>query len=298
MKVAITGATGLIGQRLVPALFARGDEVTVLTRSPSTSSFPGANAVQWNPGGAIPPDLSGQDAVVHLAGEPIAQRWTTAVKDRIRSSRIGGTETVVAALEKSSPRPRVFVSTSAAGYYGDRGSEMLDETAPPGSDFLASVCVEWERAANAAAGLGIRVVIIRNGVVLDRSGGALAKMLPPFKLGVGGPIGNGKQYIPWIALDDVVGLYLAALDGSEGWNGVVNAASPGVVTNAVFTRTLGRVLHRPAFLPLPAFVLRAMFGEMASVVLGSQRVVPARPVGLGYQFRYPDLELALAAALR
>jgi uncharacterized protein len=300
MRVAITGATGLIGRRLIAALLARGDEVTVVTRSPSSAmSLAGTAAVEWNPGGARPPDLSGQDAVVHLAGEPIAQRWTSEVKDRIRSSRIAGTETVVAALRASDPRPRVLVSTSAAGYYGDRGSELLEETAPPGppSDFLASVCVGWEGAANGAADLGVRVVIARNGVVLGRGGGALAKMLPPFKAGLGGPIAGGEQYVPWIALDDVVGIYLAALDGSESWSGAVNAAAPGAVTNGDFTKALGRVLQRPAFLPLPAFALRTLFGEMASVLLSSQRLVPARPVGLGYQFRYPELDAALVAAL-
>ena len=301
MKVAVTGATGLIGRRLVAALIARGDQVTVLSRSPSraSSAVPGATAREWDPSRRTTPDLSGIDGVVHLAGEPIAQRWTSAVKERIRSSRVGGTELLVAGLRDFDPRPRALVSTSAAGYYGDRGSALLDETAAPGppDDFLASVCVEWERAAMAAADLGVRVVILRNGVVLDPTGGALAQMLTPFKAGVGGPIAGGKQYIPWIAIDDVVAIYLAALDGTQ-WSGAVNACAPTPVPNASFTRSLGRALHRPAFVPLPAFALRLMFGEMASVLIASQRMVPARTVGLGYEFRYPELDEALAEVLR
>jgi hypothetical protein len=191
----------------------------------------------------------------------------------------------------------VLVSTSAVGYYGDRGDAVLDETAEPGDDFLASTCVEWERAASAAAAFGIRVAIVRIGVILDRSGGALEKMLPPFKLGVGGPVAGGRQYVPWITLDDVVGLFVAALHGGEGWTGVLNASAPEPVTNAQLSRALGRALHRPAVMPVPALALRALYGEMASIVLGSQRMVPARALELGYEFQHPDLEGALAVAL-
>ncbi len=303
MRVAVTGATGLIGKKLVEALTARGDQVTALSRSGSRSSAssPGGVTVsEWDPSRGSVPDLSGFDAVVHLAGEPVAQRWTAEVKERIRSSRVDGTEALVAALRAADPRPSVLVSTSASGVYGDRGATVLDEQASPGppDDFLASVCVEWERAASAAADLGVRVVIVRNGVVLDGAGGALAKMLTPFKAGVGGPIAGGKQYLPWIAIDDVAGIYLAALDGSsESWTGPVNASAPSPATNAAFSHALGRALHRPAFMPLPGFALRLMFGEMASVLTASQRMVPARAVELGYEFRYPDLDGALVEIL-
>jgi len=237
---------------------------------------------------------------VHLAGEPVAQRWSAAAKERIRSSRVTGTANLVAGLSAAEPRPRTLVSTSAAGYYGDRGEQLLDETASPGptEDFLTAVCLEWERAATAAGELGVRVAIVRNGVVLDRRGGALARMLPPFKGGVGGPIAGGRQYMPWIALDDVVGIYTAALDGSEPWSGPVNACAPTPATNAEFTRALGHALHRPAVIPVPAFGLRALFGEMASVLTASQRMVPAQALARGYEFRFEGLAEALQAALR
>jgi uncharacterized protein len=303
MKVAITGATGLIGQRLVAALKARADQVTVLARDPARAeSKLGVRAIRWDAtAGPAPADaLSGLDGVVHLAGEPIAQRWSATAKDRIRASRLVGTSNLVAGLRAADPRPAVLVSASAGGYYGDRGSELLAESAPPGTaeDFLASICVGWERAAAEASELGIRVVTIRNGVVLDRSGGALPRMLPPFKAFVGGPIAGGGQYLPWIALDDIVGIYLAALDGSDQWAGPVNGCAPEPVTNAAFSRALGRALRRPAVLPVPALALRMLYGEMASVVLASQRMVPARAVELRYEFRHAELDQALREALR
>jgi len=296
MRVAVTGATGLIGRRLAAALRERGDEVIVLSRA--TSNTGGAQVVQWDPAVGPAPGLSGVDAVVHLAGEPVAQRWTAAAKERIRRSRVLGTANLVAGIAAATPRPGVLVSTSASGFYGDRGDSQVDESAPPGprDDFLASVCIDWEDAAEQAVELGVRVAIVRNGVVLDREGGALAKMLPAFKLGLGGPIAGGRQYMPWIALDDVVGIYLAALDGGA-WSGAVNACAPSPATNAQFTKALGRALHRPAFAPLPAFALRLLFGEMASVLLASQRALPARTLELGYQFRWGELERALAALL-
>jgi uncharacterized protein (TIGR01777 family) len=302
MRVAVTGATGLIGRRLVAALVERGDDVLVLSRQASRAqSLHGVRVEEWNPAAEPAPGLSGLDGVVHLAGEPVAQRWTDAAKERIRLSRVQGTSNLVAGMRNADPRPAVLVSTSASGYYGDRGADLLDESSPPGpaEDFLASLCTEWERAAEEAAEIGIRVVKVRNGVVLDRAGGALAKMLPPFRLGVGGPVAGGGQYMPWIALDDVVGIYLAALDATEGpgWSGPVNASAPAPATNASFTRALGRALHRPAVLPLPALALRVMFGEMASILLASQRMVPARALELGYEFRYGELEAALRAAL-
>jgi uncharacterized protein (TIGR01777 family) len=298
MKVLVTGATGLIGRRLVGALRERGDEVVALSRS-SPNDLDGVETVVWDPSGGDPAPadaLAGADAVVNLAGEPVAQRWTAAAKERIRASRVAGTERLVEGLLAASPRPSVLVSSSAAGYYGDRGSEELIESASPGGDFLASVCVGWEAAAMRAAAAGVRVALIRTGVVLARGGGALKQMLPPFKAGVGGPVGNGRQYMPWVALDDVVGIYLAALD-SDGFSGPINAAAPSAATNREFSKALGRALHRPAVVPVPVFALRLMFGEMASVITSSTRLVPARALELGYEFKCPDLDGALAAAL-
>lgn len=300
MRVAVTGATGLIGRALADELRGRGDEVIVLTRGTAAAgAASGMQVIQWDPTAGPAPALSGVDAVIHLAGEPVAQRWTTAAKDRIRRSRVQGTANLVAGLAAADPRPRVLVSTSASGFYGDRGDSEVEESAPPGprDDFLASVCIDWEDAAEQAGELGVRVAIVRNGVVLDRGGGALAKMLPAFKLGLGGPIAGGRQYMPWITLDDAVGIYLAALDG-DAWSGPLNACAPAPATNAQFTKALGRALHRPAFAPLPAFALRLLFGEMASMLLASQRAVPARATELGYQFRWGELEPALVAVLR
>jgi uncharacterized protein (TIGR01777 family) len=292
VRVGVTGATGLIGSRLVAALKARGDSAQSISRNPARARERlDVEAVSWE--GL---SLSGLDGIVNLAGEPVAQRWTPAVKERIGSSRVTGTERLVEALALADPRPRVLVSTSAAGYYGDRGATELDESAPPGDDFLASVCVEWERAADAAEPLGVRVVKIRNGVVLDRAGGALRSMLLPFRAGVGGPVAGGRQYMPWIALDDVVGLFIAALTG-EAWSGPVNASAPAPVTNREFTRALGVALNRPAVVPVPALPLRLLFGEMSSVLTASQRMVPRQALRYGYGFRYPELDEALRAAL-
>ena len=223
MRITITGASGLIGGRLVEHLRARGDDVTTLSRNPSSGA-----SVRWQPEHEPAPvaALEGRDAVVHLAGENVAQRWTDDAKRRILTSRELGTRNLVAGIEAAEARPRVLVSSSAVGYYGPHGDEELDEKTPPGEDFLAEVCLVWEREAQRAAALGLRVVIVRTGVVLDRSGGALAKMLPFFKLGVGGPVAGGDQYLPWIHVDDVVGIYVAAIDGDE-WKGPVNASAPG-----------------------------------------------------------------------
>lgn len=305
MRVAITGATGLIGRRLVAALRGQGDEVVALARRPDAGL--GVETRQWD-AIARPAPVSGVDAVVHLAGEPVSQRWSEPAKERIRTSRTVGTANLVAGLEAADPKPAVLVSTSAAGYYGDRGSELLEESSPPGpiDDYLVSVCLEWERAAERAASFGVRVVTIRNGIVLDKSGGALKQMLLPFKAFVGGPVGGGRQYMSWIALDDVVGLYLAALSGAaaadapapgEGWSGAVNAAAPNAATNAEFSHALGRALRRPSVLPVPGVAVKLIFGEMASLVLGGQRMVPAKALSLGYEFRYPELDGALRAVL-
>jgi uncharacterized protein len=282
MRVAITGASGLIGSRIGDALRARGDEVvgvSLRSGTPDAATF------------------AGLDGVVHLAGEPVAQRWTDKAREGIRSSRVEGTRALVEALGAADPSPRVLVSASAVGYYGSRGDERLDESAAPGDDFLAQVCIGWEREAQAATDRGIRVVNVRTGVVLAKSGGALAKMLLPFRLGIGGPVAGGRQYMPWIHIDDLVGIYVAALD-NETWSGPVNASAPEPVTNAAFSKALGRALHRPAFAPVPGVAVRLLFGEMAEIVTEGQRAVPARPLELGYTFAHPDLDEALADALR
>ena len=293
MNVTVTGASGLIGTKLVERLRARGDEVTTLSRNPSS---PGA--VRWLPEQEPAPKsaLDGADAVVHLAGENVAQRWSDDAKRRIRSSRELGTRNLVAGIEAAEPRPRVLVSSSAVGFYGPHGDEELDEGTPAGSDFLAEVCVIWEREAQKAVELGLRVVNVRTGVMLDQGGGALAKMLPFFKLGVGGPVAGGDQYLPWIHVDDVVGLYIAALD-DDRYEGPLNAAAPTPVTNKTFSRALGRALHRPALAPVPSFAIQVLYGEMAEIVTKGQRVVPRKAHELGYAFAHPDLDEALRAAL-
>jgi uncharacterized protein len=293
MKITITGASGLIGAKLTERLRARGDEVTTLSRKPSS-----AGAVAWQPEEEPAPAaaLSGRDAVIHLAGENVAQRWTDDAKRRIHSSRELGTRHLVAGIEAAEPRPRVLVSSSAVGYYGPHGDEELDEQTPAGHDFLAEVCVTWEREAQRAADLGLRVVNLRTGVVLDQSGGALAKMLPFFKLGAGGPVAGGGQYMPWIHVDDVVGLYLAALDG-DAWDGPINVSAPEPVTNKTFSKALGRALHRPAVAPVPGLAVQLLYGEMAEIVTKGQRVIPRRAKELGYVFEHPDLDEALGDAL-
>jgi len=293
MRITVTGASGLIGSKLVERLRWRGDEVTTLSRNPSSP-----DAVAWQPERERAPAaaLSGRDAVVHLAGENVAQRWSDDAKRRIRSSRELGTRHLVAGIEAADPRPRALVSSSAVGYYGPHGDEELDERTPPGGDFLAEVCVVWERESQRAADLGLRVVNVRTGVVLDQGGGALAKMLPFFKLGAGGPVAGGGQYLPWIHVDDVVGIYLAALDG-DAWDGPVNASAPEPVTNKAFSKALGRALHRPAVAPVPGLAVRALYGEMAEIVTKGQRVVPRRARELGYAFAHPDLDEALRSAL-
>jgi uncharacterized protein (TIGR01777 family) len=293
MRVAITGASGLIGSRLVARLEQRGDEVTTLSRSPR-----GERAARWDPEAEPAPAaaLAGRDAVIHLAGERVDQRWSEAAKRRILSSRELGTRNLVAGIAAADPRPRVLVSASAVGYYGPHGSEPVDEGTGPGVDYLAGVCVAWEREAQAAAELGVRVVCVRTGVLLARDGGALAKMLLPCRLGLGGPVAGGRQYMPWIHADDVAGLYVAALDG-DAWSGAINATAPEPVTNAAFSKALGRALHRPAVLPIPSFAIGALYGEMAQIVTTGQRAVPSRPLELGYGFRHPDLDEALRAAL-
>ena len=290
MNVLISGATGLIGSALIPELEAGGHKVTRLTRSPKT-----AYDVRWNPeAGKIEGDLEGVEAVVHLAGESIAQgRWTPQKKQLIVDSRVKGTRLLAEKIAALGTLPKVMVSASAVGYYGDRGDEVLTEESPPGTSFLAGVCREWEAAAEPARQAGIRVVYPRLGVVLSPEGGALGTTLPIFKLGGGGKIGSGNQWVSWVALDDVVGSIVHALT-NEAVEGPVNVGSPNPMTNAGYTKVLGKVLGRPTILPLPAPAVRIMLGEVAdALLLASQRMEPAKLKATGYAFRYPQLEGAL-----
>ena len=290
MNVLISGATGLIGSALVPELEAKGHTVTRLSRSQS-----GASTVRWHPSaGTIDGDLEGTDAVVHLAGESIAQgRWSPDKKRRILDSRVQGTRLLAERLAALAAPPKVVVSISAVGYYGDRGDEVLTEESAPGADFLAKVCREWEAAAEPARRAGIRVVHPRLGIVLSPQGGALGTTLPIFKLGGGGKIGSGRQWWSWVALDDVVGSIVHALT-EETVEGPVNVGSPNPMTNAEYTKVLGKVLGRPTVLPLPAPAARIMLGEVAdALLLASQRMRPAKLKVTGYAFRYPQLEGAL-----
>jgi uncharacterized protein (TIGR01777 family) len=290
--IAITGSTGLIGSALAEELRAGGHTVRRLVRS-ERHRRPGD--ALWDPaaGRLDPHALDGIDAVVHLAGEPIAQRWTTEAKRRIRESRVRGTELLARTIASLARPPRVLVSGSALGIYGDRGDEELDEASAVGQDFLAAVATAWEAAAEPAARAGVRVVKIRTGLVLSPRGGALAKLLVPFRLGVGGRVGSGRQWVSWIGLDDAVGAIIYAL-GTEALVGPVNLAAPAPVTNAELTETLARVLRRPAIVPVPAFVMRLVFGEMGeATLLASQRMRPRRLLESGYRFRYPTLEAAL-----
>ena len=297
MKVALTGSTGLVGKRLVEALSARGDEVLRLVRR--VPRAPGE--VEWytDRGVADPHLLEDLDGVVHLAGENIAaRRWTAAQKERIRASRVDGTRHLVANLSGLARRPRVFVSASAVGFYGDTGDREVDETAGPGTGFLPEVCKAWEGASAPLAALGVRLVHSRFGVVLSPEGGALVKMLTPFRLGLGGPVGSGRQGMSWIALPDAVGALLHALD-TPSVVGPLNAVAPAPCTNAEFTRALGRALHRPAVMPLPAFAARLAFGEVADdLLLASVRVRPGVLRRTGYPYALPELEPALKTLLQ
>jgi uncharacterized protein len=299
MRVAVTGATGTIGSALVRELVERGDEVTALSRDAErASSALGVPAESWaEPKAQTPPldALRGRDAVVHLLGETVAQRWSDDAKREIHDSRVLATRNVVAALAElpDGERPGVLVSQSASGWYGPRGDERLDEGEPAGSDWLAGIVRDWEAEARRAAGL--RVVLTRTGVVLAPGSGALQKMLPFFKLGIGGPVAGGGQYVPWVHLDDVAGALLFCLDSQM--SGPVNVTAPEPVTNKELSRTLGRVLRRPAFAPVPALAVKTLYGEMASIVTTGQRAVPEALERAGYRFRRPDLEDALRAVL-
>ncbi len=302
MRVAIPGATGMIGTRLVEALAEAGDEPVVLTRSPQRvrDRFGGVEVRKWalEEGDTEGAALDGVDAIVNLAGEPIhAGRWTKARKERIRDSRVLGTRRIVEIMSGLERRPQVLVAGSAVGYYGTRGNDFLAEEEPAGEGFLARVCKELEHEANKATGLGARVVRIRTGVVFSASGGALQRTLPPFRMGFGGRIAGGRQWLSWIHISDIVGVIMHSLK-TGSVSGAINATSPGAVTNAAFTRVLGDVVGRPTLLPIPAFALRMIYGEMASILISSQRAVPHRIMEEGYRFRFSDLHSALTDCIQ
>ncbi|MBI2679619.1 MAG: TIGR01777 family protein [Candidatus Solibacter usitatus] len=281
MNVTVTGASGFIGRRLVAALTKDAHTVRALRRA------------DWDTlAGEPPPDaLENADAVVHLAGEPVAQRWTAEAKRKIAASRLEGTRNLVTALSTLSRRPAVLVCASAIGIYGNRGDEVLTEASSAGTGFLADVCRDWEKQASLAEALGIRVVNLRTGIVLGADGGALAKMLPPFKAFVGGRLGSGKQWMSWIHVDDLVALIIHAI--RKPVSGAVNGTAPNPVTNTAFTRELAGALGRPALFPAPAFALKLMLGEMSEILLGSQRVLPKAAEGTGFRFAFPELAPAL-----
>ncbi|MEK6277868.1 MAG: TIGR01777 family oxidoreductase [Actinomycetota bacterium] len=302
MRVLVTGASGLIGSTVCDAVLARGDEVVGLSRDPerARNTNPTVNWHSWEPTMERPPAeaFEAVDGVIHLVGESINQRWTDDAKRRILESRTAGTHNLVQAIGALERKPRVLVSQSAVGYYGDRGEAIVDESAPPGSGFAADVPVEWERAAHEADDLPIRLVILRTAPVLDPREGLIKELLIPFKLGVGGPIAGGRQYLPWIHIDDEVAMLLWALD-DERVTGTINAASPNPVTNREFSKALGRALNRPALMPVPGFAVSLMRGrELAETVKGGQRVIPRRALDLGYSFQHPELEPALKDLLR
>jgi len=296
MNITLTGASGFIGAALIARLKADGHKLHTLGRNaPKDASIA---FTKWDANGNQMPPLNAiedADAIIHLAGEPVAQRWTHEVKKRIRESRVNGTRRLVDAIAAlKGKRPRALISGSATGYYGDRGDEMVDESSKPGKGFLAEVCVEWEHAAESASNYGLRVVLLRTGIVLGEGGGALAQMLPFFRMGTGGRIGTGHQWMSWIHLDDLIGMLMLALN-AEAVKGPVNGTAPNPVTNSEFTQTLGEVIHRPAVFPVPEFGLRLLYGEMAQVLVEGQRVMPEAAMHAGFQFRYPDLRAALTS---
>ena len=301
MKIAIAGATGFVGSRLVERLQTQGHEIVILTRNPQQASnrFPKAQVVSYNPlrSGEWQQSISGCDAVINLAGEPIAEkRWTPAQKQTILDSRQIGTQKIVEAITSASVKPQVLINASAIGYYGTSETSKFTETSPAGNDFLAEVCTKWETAAQAVTAGGTRLVIFRLGIVLGENGGVLGKMLAPFSAFVGGPIGSGNQWFSWIHRDDLVKMIIAAIEDSQ-MQGVYNATAPNPVTMGDFATALGTVMNRPSWLPVPNFALEALLGEGAIVVLQGQQVVPTHPLDQGFEFQYPTLKPALTAIL-
>jgi uncharacterized protein (TIGR01777 family) len=299
MKALVTGGTGFVGPRLLRLL----DRPVVVSRNPERArqsiGHLAGRIVRWDPlEGPPPPEaFDGVDTVFHLAGESVAEgRWTAAQKARIRDSRVVGTRHLVQGIAQASHRPGVLVSASAVGFYGDRGDEELTESAAPAHDFLADVCVAWEKEALAAEQSGVRVVTARTGIVLGSGGGALGKMLTPFKLGAGGPLGSGRQWMPWVHVTDLARLYVHAAE-HDSIRGPMNAVAPNPVRNSEFTKALGRQLHRPAFMPAPYIGLRILFGEFAQVLFASQRVIPRVALDSGFVFQYPDIAAALREIL-
>jgi len=302
MRIVVAGGTGFLGAPLVSLLAHDGHDVVVLTRgSRGGGGGPKVSQLTWTPNGEKgdwASAIEGAGAVVNLAGQSIAgQRWSAEQKRKIRDSRVQATRSLATAIRDAANPPPLFVSGSAVGYYGPLGAEPVTEAAPPGSDFLAGVCTEWEREAASAAGR-TRVVYVRTGIVLEKDGGALPEMLPPFKFGVGGPVGSGRQYWPWIHRDDWLGMVRWAI-ATPTVTGAMNATAPNPVTNAEFARALGRALHRPAFMPAPAFALRLVLGEMAdALLLAGQRAIPAKATQSGFTFKYTNLDQALLAIFR
>ena len=309
MRIFVTGASGLVGSGVCEALLKRGDDVTALSRSARTSTAGGVSWVEGDPSvaGDWCREIDGQDAVIHLAGESVAAgRWTKARKARLVDSRIESTRCIASAIEAAASKPHTFVCASATGYYGSRGEELLEEGSEPGTDFLATLCCDWEAAAQLAANDSLRVASVRFAVVLSGNGGALANMLPPFRLGLGGPLGPKDRWFPWIHETDAIGLVLHALDTAEiecgektqPFAGPINLSAPGTVRMGEFSKTLGRVLRRPAFFSVPLGLLKIPLGEFADLISPGQRVSAARAVASGYDFAYPDLESALRACLK
>ena len=306
MRVFITGGTGLVGTRLVTKLLGRGDKVVLLTRQTAeqiTVRFPGAEVVHGDPmkPGPWQDAAADCDGVIHLAGENIfARRWNDEFKKLLLDSRTASTRNVVAAISRKPARadgtPKVLVNASAIGIYGPTGDEELDENGPHGHDFLARVCIDWEKEAHAAEQAGVRTALVRVGIVLDKEGGALAKMLTPFKLCIGGRVSSGRQYMSWIHHEDMVGLFLLGLDHAEA-KGPLNGTAPNPVTNYEFAKALGRALHRPTIFPIPAFAMRLRFGEVANILTTGQRVLPRKPLALKYVYRFPTIDAALTDVL-
>ena len=299
MKLVVTGATGFIGTALCARLLEQGHTLTLFTRgSPRDAGTATKRWLHWTPGALREwgSALDGVDGVINLAGEPIAKKWTHTTRHRIETSRIEGTNSLVQGIAKVASRPKFLISASAVGYYGHRGDETVTEETPPGDDFLSRVCRNWEEEAKKAEPLGLRVVRLRTGIVLGSGGGALAKMVVPFKFFAGGPVGSGQQWMSWIQLEDHVRLMLEVIENTQA-SGAINATAPAPVRNKEFCQTLGKVLGRPCWAPVPALALRLLLGEMAEMLLTGQRVIPAAAQKLGFQFRYPNLEEALRASM-